>query len=262
MKTLRPEQCSPSKTRKRFSCYSNAMLYKLKHAWNVKHSDKITGVTPKQIWIQLTDKFPDCIEESCWSKKLGVNATTEFAPKSPKSWNSDPDEWLSSTDITNVLKQYEKAYDDFKYIGPSPSDFDVIDMNECVWPELCKFNIHRSKPKVGIVFNLDEHEGPGTHWVSLFIDKTKRTMYYFDSTGDPLHPNIKRFTDKVKEQDNKYKLKQSRKEHQKGNTECGVYSLFFISTMLKYNDFSMFTKKGIFPDSEMLKLRKKFFNES
>ena len=33
-----------------------------------------------------------------------------FAPEAPKSWNKNPNEWLSSTDILKVMKQYEKAY--------------------------------------------------------------------------------------------------------------------------------------------------------
>ena len=50
------------------------------------------------------------------------------------------------------------------------------------------------------------------------------------------------------------------KQHQKSNTECGIYSLFMISNLLKEtktpNDFltSMFT------DKEMTQFRKIFFN--
>lgn len=263
MKTIRPEQCSPSKTKKKFSCYSTATLHKLKNKWNSGHSDKIVATQPQQIWRQLNEKFKNCVEESCWAKNLGINVGSEFSPKSPASWNSKPNEWLSSDEITNVMQQYEAAYNNFEYIGPSPSDYFFIENGKCVWPELCAFNIHKCKQKVGVVFNLDEHAGPGTHWVSLFIDKVKRKIYYFDSTGDPIHKNIEVFVKKIQKQDSRYKFKQnSPTEHQMGNTECGMYTLFFIITMLKYNDFSLFKNKGIFTDKKIMELRKKYFNES
>jgi hypothetical protein len=34
----------------------------------------------------------------------------------PDEWKSDPDAWLSSDDILHVMKQYEKAYPDFKFL--------------------------------------------------------------------------------------------------------------------------------------------------
>ena len=49
--------------------------------------------------------------------------------------------WLNSTDIENIMQQYEDAYPNFEFIGPSPIDFDKVLMNnKCVWDELCKLN--------------------------------------------------------------------------------------------------------------------------
>ena len=65
-----------------------------------------------------------------------------FAPESPPEWKKNPNEWLSSIDIIDVMKQYEKAYKCFDFIGPSPIDFDTRKLyGECVWNELCNFNI-------------------------------------------------------------------------------------------------------------------------
>ena len=47
-------------------------------------------------------------------------------------------------------------------------------------------------------------------------------------------------------------------EHQKKNTECGVYSLFFIIEMLKTDKDYMFHKE--IPDEEIEKFRKEYFN--
>ena len=69
-----------------------------------------------------------------------------FAPTQPNVWKKKPNEWLTSIDILNVMKQYEDKYDDFEFLGPSPIDFDTHKMHgECVWDELCKFSLKKSK---------------------------------------------------------------------------------------------------------------------
>ena len=87
-------------------------------------------------------------------------------------------------------------------------------------------------------------------------------MYYFDSTGSSIHsePHIHKFYEKVKEQDPSYLLIENKVEHQKGNTECGMYTLFFIIVMLQSGKFSYF-QKNVFPDKSMVTLRKKLFNK-
>ena len=62
------------------------------------------------------------------------------------------------------------------------------------------------------------------------MDLVKKIMYYFDSTGVPMkeEPHIYKFYEKVKGQDPAYKLVENHPvEHQFGNTECGIYVLFF-----------------------------------
>ena len=261
MKDIKPENCAPSKTRKKYSCYTPSDLKQLKARYNKTHRQKIKTNTPTEIWTQLMEKMP-CDKESCLATSLQIK-TNRFAPKHPAEWNKNPTAWLSSDDITDVLKQYEKAYPNFMYIGPSPSDFYFRENGTCVWEELCKFDVRQlsKNKKVGIVFNLDEHAGPGTHWVAIFIDVSSKKMYYFDSTGEEIHENIEKFYDKVKEQDSKYILIQNYPaEHQFGNTECGMYVLFFLIMMLQTNKFSYFKNKETFSDKGMKQLRKRFFN--
>jgi len=137
------------------------------------------------------------------------------------------------------MKQYEKTYPSFCYIGAEPCDF-------------YKFtNINYSKlfesKTVGIIFNLDKTGERGSHWTSLFIDNTNNTLYYFDSTGrDPnkyIHEFIKLYIRKyTKEQEPDLKNPQefivyvNKNVHQKGNSECGVYSIYFLIKKIKTND--------------------------
>jgi hypothetical protein len=196
-----------------------------------------------------------------------------FAPLSPKEWKKNPNEWLSSVDILNVMKLYEKAYKCFEFLGPSPIDYDSKQLyGECVWNELCNFDlmqqIKTGKTKIGVIFNLDPHYLGGSHWVSLFINIKKKTIFYFDSAGEKIPKRIMNFVEKVVEQgktmtpridftfDQNYPV-----EHQYGNTECGVYSIFFIVHMLEDKITSHYLKTHILKDEYMQKFRKVYFNE-
>lgn len=261
MKEIKQEVCAPSKTKKKYSCYTSGDLKQLKRKYNKTHREKIRVDSPTEIWKQLMEKMP-CQKESCLASSLQLNVD-RFAPKSPAEWKKNPNSWLSSDDITKVLIQYEKAFPHFLYIGPSPSDFYFRENGTCAWEELCRFDVTKltKTNKVGIVFNLDVHDGPGTHWVAVFIDVASKKMYYFDSTGEEIHENIYKFYEKVKGQDPGYALIQnSPLEHQFGNTECGMYVLFFLIVMLQTNQFSYFKRKKTFSDKSMEKLRTQFFN--
>ena len=54
--------------------------------------------------------------------------------------------------------------------------------------ELCKIDITSLKKRgvctIGIVLNLDPHDMPGIHWVSMFINLNENKIDYFDSFGD------------------------------------------------------------------------------
>jgi len=199
----------------------------------------------------------------------------------PRSWKRNINEWLSSNDIINVLRQYEDRYPAFRFLGPSPTDYDFMETpTRCVWQSLCKFKLGRyikaGKTKVGVVFNLDPHDLPGSHWVALFIDIPSRAILYFDSTGEPIHADILRFAEKVVEQSRAldppfvFNLGTDQNhpvEHQFGDTECGMYVLFFIITMLESTNVRETYKrlfrnaKNRFPDKQMERLRYEFFNE-
>ena len=48
-------------------------------------------------------------------------------------------------------------------------------------------------------------------------------------------------------------------EHQKTDSECGMYCLYFIIEMLKDKDIKCFLKNKI-PDVKVFKLRNEYFN--
>lgn len=280
-------KCSPENNNqnansknKSFTCYTDQDLHRMKEIWNARHPDQpITSNDTKEIWEHLKNFFiKSCNKESCWINKLVKGTKFEkelldsFAPESPDNWQKNPNQWLSSIDILDVMSQYEKAYKCFDFLGPSPIDYDTHKLyGECVWDELCHFSlqhmIKRGKFKIGICFNLDPHYKPGSHWVSMFINIKKGTIFYFDSAGEPVPKQIKKFADNVIEQGHRlakpinFTFDQNHPvEHQYGNTECGVYTLFFIVHMLEDKVTAQYLKTHILPDKYMEKFRKIYFN--
>jgi hypothetical protein len=208
-------------------------------------------------------------------------------------WHKKPDAWLSNFDIDAVIQQYEAAYPDFVFLGPTPIDFDSVKADgKCVTEEICGFSLEKEwakgKRKIGVVYNLDTSDGPGTHWVSMFIDMGDPVpyMFYFNSTAEPMPKEVRSLMDRIQEQwlhrnhgkKNHKKLieytSDDKVEHQHSNTECGMYSLFFIITCLtrKVGGFktlgsglsrekilALFAGKTRIPDRYMLKFRNLYF---
>ena len=287
-KKFHKSKCSPlvkkHKNRKPFSCYTDEQLMKMRDLWNARHPDaKIEDSDSKKIWKRLRENMEDvCNRESCWLKQNFIKNNLSkilnqytFAPRSPEVWKKNPTEWLSSIDIANVMKQYELAYPSFEFLGPSPIDFDshmTGDKGEkphCVWKELCEFKLtdymKKGKKKIGVIFNLDPHYMPGSHWVALYIDVKAKNIFYFDSNGDPIPKEVFRLVEKVRKQGLKQKIKftfDSNRgvEHQLHNTECGIYCLYFLIQLVKEKKKTEYFKKHLVRDNVMQKLRKIYFN--
>jgi len=261
------------------TCYSDEALIKIRNAWNKRHPDaKILTNDPRIIWSNLKFYMRNtCKRESCWLRQsfmkndLNKDLTDfTFAPKVPKEWIKKPNEWLTSVDILKVMKQFEKKNHSFEFIGPSPIDYDKhISYGECVWEELCKFNlenyIKRGINKIGIIFNTDPHDKEGSHWVALFINIKRLGIYYFDSYGERISKFINRFAkEKVIKQGRRLNMKfefiKNKKRHQYKMSECGMYCIFFIIQMIKDKQTFAEFSNTLIPDEKMLSLRKKLFN--
>ena len=280
---LQKQNCSPKPKNEinHFSCYTNKTLLRLRDLWNARHPDaKINTNSPKDIHKQISEMLGGvCNKESCWIKqraefgKIESDGADSFAPESPEEWKKNPNEWLSSIEIMNVMKQYEKAYKCFDFIGPSPIDFDTKKLyGECVWDELCNFSVENQlkngKTKIGIIFNTDPHDKPGQHWISMFVNIKNNSIFFFDSVGDKAPQEIMKLVERIKEQGLKLNPKKVFKfdsnegvEHQYGNTECGVYSLYFIVHMLEDKTTDHYLKTHVLKDEYMNKFRHIYFND-
>ena len=268
--------CSPL-SNNTFTCYNNDTLMTLRDAWDKRHpDDKITDTSPIKIWEHFKDRFNNvCSKEKCWIRSIFPNGNSKlekelFVPDRPTSWNKNPNEWLTSVDIERVMKQYEKKYKSFAFLGAVPIDFAEESKNgTCVVDDLCMFNIKkylsRGKNKFGLVINTDPHTKDGEHWFSIFIDvsNSKCNIYLFDSGGGSPPMKIKEFVKNIEKQLKPLNIPclfdYNKKRHQYTTYECGMYGIYFVTQMLTGKLTMDDVHNGRISDDLMSKMRYHFF---
>lgn len=247
------DSCSPSNKNNSTTCFDLDSLIKIAKGWNMKHPENKINIsqhkTRHQLWNEIDKRLNQkCDTEWCWIeqefvKKIGSKELKSiFKPKMPRSWKNNKYEWLNTTDIETVMKQYEKKYPNFKFIGPVPIDFDYeYSVGQCIVNELCNLkikNLLKNKiERVGIIYNLDPHDKPGSHWVAMYMDLNKKKVYYFDSYGTQPPDEVKKLVDRIIEQGRELGMEieydYNTTRHQYENSECGVYSMYFITQLLE-----------------------------
>lgn len=278
-------KCAPGRKYNDGSCFTVDELIKIAKSYNDTHRDKINIVNNKKILLkELTTKLKnkyDCNNQVCWLntdivKKLDNDMIKNFTfrPRGPNTKY----EWLSSSEIDKVLEQYMIKYKDFKSFGALPYDFQELpdlEINTITFEQLVKNGIDR----IGMVINLDEHYKSGSHWVALYIQFSKRKIYFFDSVGKKPRLRIKKFITQVMTfmYNSKYNtnlttgevarkhhllkdfdIRYNKLQHQFENSECGVYSMNFIIRLLNGESFDTIVN-NITKDTEMNSCRKVYF---
>jgi len=263
-------QCNPATLKHtRTTCLPDQMLETLRAEWNRRHpQDAIpTAVKRKEsLWAALRDRMRrefKCESEYCAVKELGgaaeqAAAASFFRPEKPDAWEKNPRDWHDTLTIAAVMEQYEKAFPQFEFIGPVPMDFDAqLGMGRCVVGELCKLDLAAIRAAgdthIGIVFNLDPHTKPGSHWVCAFIDLLRGAAYYYDSYGYPPPPEVRRLLRRCRDQGCRH-IYWNDIRHQRKQSECGTYCMYVLLSLLSGRSFNDICKKPV-PDDTMNALR-------
>jgi hypothetical protein len=273
-----------------YSCYTPAALKDMKRLWNARHpDDPIRATRPRDIWVALRDaQRSTCDIESCWMDNLyrdkGVNKEDTdaiFAPGKPKQMRRRTDTFLDSSNLRRIMRNYEKRYPEFRFIGPSPRDYDAKvpgGGGACVMDDLCNFDLADMERKgvrlVGVIFNTDPHDKPGDHWLVLVVDLKRGQVCHFCSYGDPPNEECQRFMDTVCEQSKslpsrahtKRRYRQLVNPHQYqryGSSSCGVYCMYILDEMLRGKSFSAVAgtpgRKKRMDDGCMERIRMSYF---
>lgn len=267
--------CAPSRDGKnKGTCYSKDDLTILVKLYNRHHPEnKIKLSTKKDLWEELHSRLrKECTTEWCWLQQNFVpppysrTLQTNFKPQMPTEWKKNPYTWLNTLDIKNVMKQYELRYPSFLFIGPVSSDCPSKITCSLSGLDVTVLMKELKKTKLGVIYNLDTHNKPGSHWVSVFSNFLEPSVIYFDSVGLPPPKMIKSFLFMLKRSIEDYWLNVKKKKKtvdvlynrtkfQFGSSECGVFSINFILDNLKGEALQELGKEH-FNDRRMNNLRK------
>lgn len=269
------------------SCFTIEALRKIANKWNAAHPNMAIeyneSTSGKTLWHSISNVMrAKCNDEVCWLKQDFIKETPlasellkNFKPFMPKKWEDNPREWLNTIDIRDVMNQYEVKHPDFEFIGPVPMDFDSrVGFGQCVVNELCNVSLKslldKGKRKLGVIFNLDKHTEPGSHWVAMWMqlpssDTSRNTtgeICYWDSYGMRPNPEVVKLMNRLQDQtrtlEKQVIIKVNKKRHQYKNTECGVYCIYFLTSFLEGRAFEDIVE-NIINDDKMFKKRKEFF---
>jgi hypothetical protein len=291
-------KCAPSKKFENGSCFTIESLKLIANEYNKTHKKNLIEINDdkENMVNQISKAFSkSCSSQTCWLRtEILKNIDNDeihkntFRPTGPSTGNN----WLSTTNINDVINQYEDKYNDFVFLGALPNDFQEIPMLGLSNIDFDDF-VTEGKTKIGFVINLDTHDKKGSHWVALYINLIKNQIYYFDSLGNKPGARIKKFNNKVlnymyKKTHNKelhigkliknikknkhgskyisvlnkklknFDIRYNDVTHQLEDSECGVYSINFILRIVKGESFDHITK-NIIKDDEMNECRKVYF---
>lgn len=266
-------KCAPTKSFEDGSCIPLDLLIDLAIAYNKQHSDKIPLLStyeilnPKKYKRFLVKQFKDrldkiCEGQQCWIKQSFIKQMdfkrqrelkqNTFRPIGPTCDKTTQFTWLNTVNIDQVNKQYEYKHPDFIFLGAVPIDFD--DLSDYPIKNL-NFNdlLSKGKSKIGVIFNLDRHDQPGSHWVALYADLQGAKVYFFDSYGYKPHERIVKFIKRIctfiREELVLTPIAEYNKvRHQYKGSECGVYSICFIIRLLKGDSFETLSNNVVSDD--------------
>lgn len=91
------------------------------------------------------------------------------------------------------------------------------------------------------MFNLDEHDEPGSHWICGYIDIVGKAAYYFDSYGYKPPKRVAQFMKSLMSQGIETLLYNDIR-FQKKDSECGMYCLYVLICLMKGRSFAEICK--------------------
>jgi hypothetical protein len=211
-----------------------------------------------------------------------------FKPKGPNG----PEDWLNDKQLDHIMHMFYNEFNEkpvliddkevlttFTPCSFAMSDFysydsalkkvnilDVIDGKQKFSHSLSKL-LPRKSNVFGCIINTDKHTGSGIHWIAVYVDCRSdiKEIGYFNSVQNKPPKDIEIWMEKMKEQLQTRYDKVSINYvntvgHQNGNNQCGMYSLYFIRTILLGKGIKYWYGYRI-PDSECREVREYLFTK-
>lgn len=220
------------------------------------------------MWAKVRDytlakKELGCTNDGCVLDKMGVKGDDIKQEVLKPSGPANTMDLISNFNISDIFKQFESKFPEFH--GYPFQYHDFINHSDS---EPIQDPPSPDKPKkvYGMVVNTDVTGGPGIHWFALMVDMRKRpwTVEYFNSSGNKPQAPISKWMAEIKDKlcssgECEMVLTNDRFQHQKGNTECGLYSMYYIWSRLNNVPYANFGNGERIPDAKMTEFRKQLF---
>lgn len=283
--------CAPGQKYEAGSCARLVVLIEMAKAYNqslnlgindpdselIRLNSNLENLNPQKYKTYLINELEKrigdkCTTQKCWTKQEFVRYMESKAREEFIKHTFRPDspqgrfEWLGTFDINDVMAQYYTSDKGFKFFGAVPMDFaDInLEIGSADYEKYYKKGIN----KLGVVFNLDNHNQSGSHWTAMYTDLDKGNIFYFDSFGTKPEPRVRtlmrqqaRYLESIGKNVNTIRVDYNKVQHQHGNSECGVYSINFLIRMARGDDFDTLCNNPV-SDKQINKCRKVYFSKN
>ncbi|AJL34289.1 BA71V-S273R (i6R) [African swine fever virus] len=226
-----------------------------------------------------------CDSESCvithpavkaYAQQKGLDLSKELETRFKAPGPRNNTGLLTNFNIDETLQRWAIKYTKFFNCPFSMMDFERIhykfnqvDMVKVYKGEELQYvegkAVKRPCNTFGCVLNTDFSTGTGKHWVAIFVDMRGDcwSIEYFNSAGNSPPGPVIRWMERVKQQLLKIHhtvktLAVTNIRHQRSQTECGPYSLFYIRARLDNVSYTHFISTRI-TDEDMYKFRTHLF---
>lgn len=250
---LSKSECAPHIADGRGTCFSPAALAHIRSWLQLPESRP-------QIIIEAAKEKTGCNTEACLLKspmlELSKSEALRFKPEGPKDAS-----WLSNKNIDQILRRWTLAKPGFCHVPFQMIDFQTYG-GELALVDWKSFIAEYKW--LGCVINTDHKGGKGKHWECVFVDTVGHTVEFFDSASNEVSPEITKWLvesalelSRVSKQ--KYRdVVVTSMEHQRSESECGVYALFYILSRLSGVPYQFFERTRV-PDKDMEEFREYLF---
>jgi len=232
--------------------------------------------------LEKLKKETKCNSEICVIKsKLSKQVASDIIRRYFKLSGPGDASLLNNINIDNTLIQWSMYNKDFypwnfnmrNYVDYHFKDGRTVDGPDTL-ATIQFIDKYKSNYKCGAcVINSDVYQGPGKHWMALFVDcrKEEDSVEFFNSSGNAPAGEWVNWMVKTKNQLEDYYYENniqkmvkiinvSTIKHQRSKSECGVYSLFYIYCRLNNIPYKFFQEK-IIQDKFMFEFRNLLFSD-
>ena len=212
-------------------------------------------------------------------QRVIVDTREKFKTPGPR----DSKALLSNFNIDEVLQRWAKDFPGFFNCPFAMIDFDrqpqyqlgLIDMDRVPKGQVTQKLFSAPRPRAvrrkcdtfGCVLNTDVSTGKGKHWVCVFVDMRPKdgpwTVEYFNSSGRAPPREVTAWMERAADDLRKLHpevvtVPVTDVAHQKGDTECGLYAMYYIRARLEGVPWTKF-KEWTVPDALMTEFRTHIF---